>query len=295
MNNLEKTIVVIGATGQQGTGVVNSLKAKTGFTVRAVTRNPDHYQGQADQVVAADLDDTESLKVAFEGAHGVFLVTNFWQGADEIEQAKRAIAAAKATGIKHLVWSTLPDVKGISDGQFEVPHFTNKSAVDELVRKAGFKHHSFVVAAFFFQNFLTNLAPQTQQDGSVGWTLPIARNSQSIHMANISELGDSVAGAFTNPEIAGQGQYLPVVGDLLSFDQIVETLAKQGKHYSFQEVPAEVFATFFPGAGELAEMFGYFQAHSYLGDRLGESDISLEQRVAGRVPSRFADWAAKNL
>ena len=295
MSNLDKTIVVIGATGQQGSGVVNSLKVKTGFTVRAVTRNPDNYQGQADQVVSADLDDTESLKVAIEGAHGVFLVTNFWQGADEIEQAKHAIAAAKAAGIKHLIWSTLPDVKGISGGRFEVPHFTNKSAVDELVQAAGFQHHSFVIAAFFYQNFLTSLAPQTQQDGSTGWTLPIARDSKSIHMADISELGDAVAGAFANPEIAGQGQYLPVVGDLLSFDQIIETLAKQGKHYSFHEVSAEVFANFFPGAGELAEMFGYFQAHSYLGDRHGEKEILLEQKVSERTPTRFADWAAKNL
>jgi uncharacterized protein YbjT (DUF2867 family) len=296
MSNSDKTIVVVGATGQQGNGVVNALKAKTNFIVRALTRNPDSYQGQADQVVVADLNDTATLKTAFKGAYGVFLVTNFWeQGTDEMTQAKNALSAAKAAGVEHIIWSTLPDVGGISGGNFDVPHFTNKAAVDELVKEAGFKHHTFVVASFFYQNFLTNMAPQPQQDGSTGWVLPIARDSKSIHMADINELGDAVAGAFTNPDVAGQGQYLPVVGDLLSFDEIVATLEQQGKHYSYQEVPAELFANFFPGAGELAEMFSYFQAHSYLGGGFGEQDILLEQKVAGRAPTRFADWAARNL
>ncbi|MEH6469951.1 MAG: NmrA/HSCARG family protein [Halopseudomonas sp.] len=296
MQNSKKTIVVVGATGQQGRGVVNSLKANTDFIVRALTRNPDHYTGQADQVTVGDLNDVATLHTAFEDAYGVFVVTNFWeQGTDEIDQAKNAINAAKAAGVEHIVWSTLPDVKGISSGRYDVPHFTDKSAVDELVKAAGFKHHSFVVAAFFYQNFLTNLAPQAQQDGTTGWVLPIARDSKSIHMVDISELGDAVTGAFANPNLAGQGQYLPVVGDLLSFDEIVATLEQQGKHYSYQEVPAELFANFFPGAAELAQMFGYFQAHSYLGGQFNEQDILLEQKVAGRIPTSFTDWAAGNL
>ena len=275
MNNPEKTIVVIGATGLQGSGVVNALKSKTGFSVRAVTRNTQSYNGQADQVVGADLDDSESLKAAFEGAYGVFLVTNFLQAGDEIAQAKRAISAAQSAGIKHLVWSTLPDATRVSGGRFEVPHFTNKSAVDEWVREAGFQYHTFVVATFYYQNLLTSLAPQAQPDGTPSWALPIARDSKSIHMADISELGEAVAGAFAQPEIAGQGQYLPVVGDLLSFDDIVETLAKQGKQYRFEEVPDEVFSDFFPGAHEFAQMFRYFQAHTYLGDQLGDKEIAL--------------------
>lgn len=295
MKNPEKTIVVIGATGLQGSGVVNALKSKTGFSVRAVTRNPQSYNGQADQVVEADLNDSESLKAAFEGAYGIFLVTNFGEGADETAQAKRALSAAKSAGIRHLVWSTLPDANRVSGGRFEVPHFTNKSAVDEWVRAAGFEYHTFVVATFYYQNLFASLAPQAQPDGTHGWAVPIARDSKSIHMADISELGDAVAGAFARPDIAGQGQYLPVVGDRLSFDDIIETLATQGKRYSFQEVPDEVFSDFFPGAHEFAQMFRYFQAHTYLGDQLGEKEIALEQTVAGRVPTRFSTWAANHL
>ena len=55
----------------------------------------------------------------------------------------------------------------------------------------------------------------------MGWTLPIAPNARSIHMGDITELGKIVAGAFEHPDLAGAGQYLPLVGNLLSFNDIV--------------------------------------------------------------------------
>ena len=71
----EKLIAVVGATGQQGGGVVRALQARGQFKVRALTRNPDKHPELADEVVKADLNLPETLKAAFEGAHGVFLVT----------------------------------------------------------------------------------------------------------------------------------------------------------------------------------------------------------------------------
>ncbi len=295
MANENQIIVVLGATGQQGRGVVEALKSKTAYRVRAITRNPENYQGEADEVVAANLNEVDSLVKAFDGAYGVFVVTNFWeQGTDEISQAKNAITAAKAAGIKHFIWSTLPNVEEISGGKFHVPHFTDKAKVDELVAEANFQHHTFVVASFFYQNLTTNMAPQRMQDGTIGWALPISAKSKAIHMADISELGAAVAGAFLHPEKTGTGQYLPVVGDLMSFEEIISTLAAQGKTVTYQEVPADVFATFFPGADELGQMFAYFQSHTYMGNVLGDAHFELERDVAGRVPTSFADWAAKN-
>ena len=43
---MEKTIVVIGATGSQGKGVVNTLVNEGSFNVRATTRNPEKYSGR---------------------------------------------------------------------------------------------------------------------------------------------------------------------------------------------------------------------------------------------------------
>ena len=82
-----KLIAVVGATGQQGGAVLRALKARGEFTVRALTRNPAKHRGLADEVVAADLDRPETLTTAFEGAHGDFLVTHFWEkGTDELKE-----------------------------------------------------------------------------------------------------------------------------------------------------------------------------------------------------------------
>src|SRR5258708_7619633 len=75
LSNGKKLIAVIGATGQQGGGVVRALQASNQFKVRALTRNPGKHRELADEVAEADLDRPETLRTAFEGAHGVFLVS----------------------------------------------------------------------------------------------------------------------------------------------------------------------------------------------------------------------------
>ena len=98
--NNKALIAVTGATGQQGGGVVRALQASGQFKVRALSRNPARHHGLADEVVEADLNRRESLIAAFEGAHGVFLVTNFWEeGTDELKQATAAVRAAKDAGV----------------------------------------------------------------------------------------------------------------------------------------------------------------------------------------------------
>jgi uncharacterized protein YbjT (DUF2867 family) len=220
----KKLIAVVGASGQQGGAAVRVLQAGKQFKVRALTRNPAKHRELADEVIQADLSRPETLAAAFEGAHGVFLVTNFWEaGTDEVEQASAAVRAAKEAGVKHFVWSTLPDVEAISRGKFHVPHFTGKAKVDRIVKEAGFANHTFVIAPFYYQGLIGVLAPQKQADGSVGWALPLDPTMRSIHMGDITELGDIVAGAFGHPDQAGHGEYLPLVGDFMSFNEIIDT------------------------------------------------------------------------
>ena len=209
------------------------------------------------------MDQPETLKAAFQDAHGVFLVTNFWnEGTDERKQAIAAVDAAKNAGVKHVVWSTLPNVEAISGGKFKVPHFTDKAKIDSIVKEAGFASHTFVIPPFYYQNLVGALAPQKQANGSLGWALPLDPSVRCIHMGDIGELGNIVAGALAHPDQAGNGEYLPLVGDFMSFNEIVATLNKQGHTFSFTQVPQEVFSTLFPGAAEIAEMFG--TSSSYL-------------------------------
>jgi len=119
--NEKKIIAVVGATGAKGGGLVRAiLNDKNGeFAVRALTRNPDSEKAQelkklGAEVVAADIDDPESLRKAFDGAYGAFLVTFFWDHFSpekEKEEVRKMAQAAKDAGLKHVIWSTLEDTR----------------------------------------------------------------------------------------------------------------------------------------------------------------------------------------
>ncbi|HEY6509142.1 MAG TPA: NmrA family NAD(P)-binding protein, partial [Vicinamibacterales bacterium] len=144
---MAKVIAVIGATGGQGGGLCRAILADSGsgFSCRAITRDPSKDKAKAlaaagAEVVAADLDDVESLKMAFAGAHGVFAVTTFWEhfsAEKEKAQAKNIADAAKAAGVQHVIWSTLEDTRQwmkaddarmpMLQGSYRVPHFDAKA------------------------------------------------------------------------------------------------------------------------------------------------------------------------
>ncbi len=121
----------------------------------------------------------------------------------------------------------------------------------------------------------------------MGWAVPLDPNVRCLHMGDIQELGNIVAGAFAHPDEAGHGQYLPLVGDFLSFREMVDILNQQGHHFTVKQVPKELFATFFPGAHEIAEMFGYWEAHTYLGSDSSDR-IALANKIAGTQPITFS-------
>lgn len=285
----KKIIAVIGSTGSQGKGVVEALIKEGTYKVRAITRNPDNYSGKAQEVVKADLTELSSLTEAFKNTHGVFVVTNFWEGADEVAQGKTAIQAAKDAGVNHFVWSTLPDVEKISHGKFDVPHFTGKAKVDEFIIDAGFENYTFVQPPFYFQNLTGMMAAQPQQDGSVGWTLPIDPTKKGIHMSDINDLGKVVAGAFLNPEKVGNGSYLSLSTEFNSYNDILDAFKANGKAYSFNQVPVEVFSTFFEGAGEIAQMLAYFEEHTYMGPN-SEAQIQLAKEIATENFTSLNEW-----
>jgi hypothetical protein len=212
---------------------------------------------------------------------------------NELKQATAAVRAARDAGIKHLIWSTLPDVAAISGGRFHVPHFAGKARIDRIVTAAGFVNHKFVIAPMYYQNLVGALAPQKQADGSLGWALPLDPDVRCIHMGDISELGNIVAGAFAHPDEAGNGEYLPLVGDFMSFNEIVDTLNRQGHNFSVRQVPKEAFAGLFPGVAEVAATFRYFQAHTCVGSA-SDDRIALANKMAGRQPTSFSTWARAN-
>src|SRR5678815_845439 len=158
----------MGATGSQGGGLVKAIMAdKNGeFTARAITRDVNSDKAKAlaalgAEVVAADIDNEESLKKAFTGAYGVYCVTFFWAHfSPEKEQANATsmARAAKAAGVQHVIWSTLEDTRKwvpLSDnrmptlqGKYKVPHFDGKGEADSIFTEVGVPT-TFLLTSFF--------------------------------------------------------------------------------------------------------------------------------------------------
>ena len=142
----KKIIVVFGATGAQGGGLARAIlnDPNTEFAVRAVTRdsNSDKAKELAKmgaEVVTADVDDPASVRRALDGAYGAYFVTFYWahfSPEKETAEASTYAQAAKGAGLKHVIWSTLEDVREyvpLDDdrmptlmGKYKVPHFDGK-------------------------------------------------------------------------------------------------------------------------------------------------------------------------
>ena len=152
--NIERLILVCGATGSQGGAVTRSLLDR-GFRVRGLTRNPQKPEAQAlaeqgAEVVQGDMEDRSAMdQVLVEGIYGVFSVQNFWEtGYDrEVQQGKIVADAAKAAGVEHLLYSSV----GSAHRQTGIPHFESKREVEEHVRQIGLPY-TILRPVFFMQN-----------------------------------------------------------------------------------------------------------------------------------------------
>ncbi len=269
----KKIIAVLGSTGAQGGGLCRSILADAagGFACRAITRDTSKDKAKAlaaagAEVVKADLDDVESLKKAFAGAYGVYAVTNFWEhfsGEKEKAQAKNIADAAKAAGVKHVIWSTLEDIRKFMkpddkrmpmlQEKYRVPHFDAKA--DANASFAGLPT-TFLVTSFYWDNLYTfGLGPKKGDDGQLAWAFPMG----TAKMAGIAaeDIGKVAYGIFK----AGNeyvGKTVGILGEALTIDEMGKVLSKVlgVGPIKYNAVEADVYRSFgFPGADELGNMF----------------------------------------
>ena len=269
----KKIIAVVGSTGVQGGGLVRAILADPngGFAARAITRDPNKDKAKAlaaagAEVVSGNLDDVESLKKAFAGAHGVFVVTNFWEsfsGDREKAQAKNAADAAKAAGVKHVVWSTLEDTRQfvspddkrmpMLQEKYRVPHFDAKGEANAYFKDVP---TTLLITSFYWDNFyMFGLGPKKGEDGTYGWTLPMG-NEKLAGMA-AEDIGKAAYGVFK----AGQqyiGKTVGIAGEFLTVNEMCQKIEKGLgiAPVKYNAVEPDAFRKFgFPGADELGNMF----------------------------------------
>lgn len=272
----QKIIAVVGATGAQGGGLARAVLADPGggFALRALTRDPskDAARALADQgaeVVQADLDDEASLTAAFEGAHGAYCVTNFWEhfsGDKELEQAGRLARAAKAAGIRHAIWSTFEDTRKwipLDDdrmptlqGHYKVAHFDAKAEADHLFTDLGVPT-TFLLTSAYWENFIYfGWGPARGEDGVLAVTYPMG--DKKLPSIAVEDIGKCAYAIFK----AGDeyiGRTVGVAGEHPTGAEIAAAFSKAlGEEVRYNDVPADVYRSFgFPGADDVGNMFQF--------------------------------------
>ncbi|KAJ7752599.1 NAD(P)-binding protein [Mycena metata] len=301
-------ITIFGATGCQGSAVVNSVLADGNYTPRAVSRNPEspaakELRARGVEVVAGNLFDKESLKEAMRGSSAVFGVTNFWdpeiypadlKGSGEILQGQNLVDAAKAVGVKFFIWSSLPNATKESKGLFpNVYHLDNKAVIEEYLKSSGIPHAILLTGWFGESLWRWNYLKQT----SSGYNIPVATFTANTTQA-FTWVGHDLGAAtvallthHTDPSKGVLGSAYPVISFVCTYAEVAAAIAKEiGKEVTFTTLETE-------GVEELDVMYAYLSKFGFYADTpvpnpdlvaLGVKFGSLEEFVRSEIVPRFA-------
>lgn len=283
----EGTILVLGATGQQGGAVARELRSR-GWKVRALVRQEDTAPAQrlASQGVSlarGDLDDPPSVAAAMRGVVGVFSVQTFMTATGlggEIRQGKTVAKAAQEAGVSHLVYSS---VGGAERGS-GIPHFETKWAIERYI--SALRVPATVLRPGFFMDNFAAHGPQVA-NGTLVVRLAL-RPDTRVQLIATDDIGVFAADAFDRP---GEhiGQAIELAGDELTGPEIAQAVGfAAGLPARFEEQPLEevAFSPYIQFGEEIALMFEWFQKAGY------RADIA---RLRERHPGlrTFRDWLSE--
>ena len=241
MTDSRKTVLVLGATGQQGGAVAAALRAG-GAPVRAMVREPDGPAGLALQalgvdVVRGDLRDASTLRAAMSGVHGVFSVqpSSGQPGSgvsdeDEVVLGRAVADAAVDAGAAHLVY-TSSNAAGAATG---IGHFESKTRIEEHVR--GLPIGTTIVRPSTFMEILL------EPDFGVarGELTFFMRPDQHMQFIAVQDIGALVARVFADLAMFG-GRTLQLAGDSLTGEQLAASFSRAlARRVSYRRFPDEV-------------------------------------------------------
>ncbi len=305
-----KIIAVLGATGAQGGGMARAILSDpaTGFAVRALTRDVNSEKAKelaklGAEVVAADVDDAASIEKAFRGAYGAFCVTFFWAHMSperEITEVKTMAEAAKRTGLRHAIWSTLEDTRKwvpLNDnrmptlhGKYKVPHFDGKGEADHFFTDFGVPT-TFLLTSFYWDNFIGfGMGPKKGPDGKLAITMPMG--DKKLPGIATEDIGKCAFGIFKR---GGEyiGKTVGIAGENLTGAQMAAAFTRAlGQEVRYNSVPPEVYRSFgFPGADDIGNMFQFKRDfEEYF---CGARNIALSRSLNPELQD-FATWLGRN-
>jgi uncharacterized protein YbjT (DUF2867 family) len=306
----KKIIAVVGATGAQGGGLARAILSdpNSGFAARALTRKVSSDKAKelaklGAEVVAADLDDVESLKRAYAGAYGAFCVTNFWEHGSpekELAQAKNMAQAAKHAGLQHVIWSTFEDTRRwvpLSDnrmptlmGKYKVAHFDAKAEADRFFTELGVPT-TFLLTSFYWENLINfGAGPKKGPDGKLAITYPMG--DKKLPGIAVEDIGKCALSIFKKGR-EFIGKTVGIAGEHLTGAQMAAALTKAlGQEVRYNDVPPDVYAKFgFPGAEDIANMFQF--KRDFQDVYVGARNLSVARKLNPSLQT-FETWLAHN-
>ena len=275
------SVLVIGATGNQGGAVVQSLLPK-GYNIRTLTRKPDSDAAkklteQGVEVLKGDFSDSESLLKAATGMDTIYAMTTPFEAGTETE-VKQGIAiadAAKKANVGHFIFGSVAS----ADQKTNIPLFDSKYEVEKHIISLDIPY-TISAPVFFMDNHLSPWFLPALKEGKVKLAMPASRPLQQVSVKNI--------GAFVATLIERRekvfGKRIDIAGDELTGEETAAVLSKA----SNQDIKYEGFDPEFmkKDNADFAKMFEWF-------DKVGYSvDIEkLKQDYPEVKWQTLQDWA----
>lgn len=257
----KKTVLVAGATGNQGGAAAKALLQR-GHKVVALTRNPESDNAQAlaargASLAVGDFSDTESLIQAAAGVDAAYAMTTPTEaGADaEIEQGDSLINAMVAANVGHLVLGSVAD----ANNNTGIPHFDSKFEVEKRLAASGLAY-TIVAPVYFMDNALAVWGLPALKEGKLAMALPEDTALQQVSVKNIGEF----AAAMIERRDAVFGRRFDIAGDELTGARAAATLAKAaGREIRYEGFPPGFLRA---QSEDLALMFEWFERTGYSAD-----------------------------
>ena len=216
----EKTVLVMGATGNQGRAATEALREK-GHRVRALVRAEDaegakRLKEKGVETVTGDFDNPDSLTQAMTGVDAVFAMTTPITGVDvEVRHGKAIADAAVAAKVGHLVYSSVGD----ADRATGIPHFDSKYEIEQYLRELGVPW-TITAPAYFYDNALFPWNLADMNEGRFRQALNPTRKLQQISVRDIGRFNAMVIDR-KEPFI---GKRINIAGDELTGVEMAEAL-----------------------------------------------------------------------
>jgi uncharacterized protein YbjT (DUF2867 family) len=257
LNHTNQVILVTGATGNQGGGVVKGLFKQNKFAVRAMVRDKTSdkaktLEASGAELAEADFDNAASLEKALQNVHGVFSMQDFRNGADkEIAQGKALADAAKKMGVIHFVYSSV----GGAERHTGIAHFESKYRVEGYIREIGLPY-TILRPVFFMYNY--NGMRQTIENGTL--YMPLSPNKK-LQQLSEDDYGNMVAEVFAERD-QFLGKEIEVASVDITMDEVAESFSNiLDKKVFYQQIPFEAFQK--QAGEEVATMFRWFEDIGY--------------------------------